>query len=481
MPLAQASATKANVRNELAGADREFATTTSAGAADGTTVVSSDLSGNRQVDEYRDKWLLLTSGGSSGQFRRISNFAAGTGTFTVDRAFSAQVTTSVTFEIFTISPHLFTLATNKAIPKAHPAIYRPEIDFLVTDQRLRDSWGLPRGMVRVYRVQAATSGYALLDRFDRADSTTSIGGSWVATTGVWGISSERGYSVDDADGDLITYDADAPDPFIRCTVRGTLNSGTIYRSPALVFRLAEDRTGAIPAAASRDYLLVRLLNGVVDLRKVDAGTESSLTTATLTTSDGTDYEPQVHAEGNRVRVWVDGREYITYELQGLNLKFDGVRVGVRWDKGGSPATAARIDNFRCYKADSWAEHHDWRVSHDRQVIQFGPLGKRLGLRADGLVLLEGSQPLSLLASDTTWGTLASDTTAALEIATTDDAWPLFIAYCRAELYELMADPAWNGNRETIPMYQARAKAAQAEALRGDHAMPLPSQGIMYPY
>ena len=60
-----ATATSQNFRNQLAEMDREMNTTTGAGNAGGTTVVCSGLTG-RQVDYYRDKYLLITSGTCGG-------------------------------------------------------------------------------------------------------------------------------------------------------------------------------------------------------------------------------------------------------------------------------------------------------------------------------------------------------------------------------------------------------------------------------
>lgn len=480
MPTPIATVTKATIRADAAGADRLPGTTTSGGSS--TTAIDSGLA-TYQPDFFRGKYLLLTSGAFSGQWRLITDFTSSSGTITVAPAFGGTVATSVTYEVYAIRPDLFTLAANRAVQMLYPHIHKPELDYIIASKS--SVYGVPRGMRDVRQVILG-SVPALLDRFDRADSTTSIGGSWVATTDTWGITSERGYSVTDADGGLITYDADMQDGAVSAVVRGTLNSGATYRSPVLVFRLLEDRTGAIPAAASRDYLLVRMLNAVVDLRKVDAGTESSVTTAVATTSDGVDYRLRVLFEGTRVRVFIDDVQLIDYELLGLNLKYlDGVQVGIRWDKGGAPATAARVDDYRAYHLDFGNRllHHDWRQSADRRTMQFGAIGRFSGVGIDRLLRVEGTELLTLLAADTTYGTLATDSTATLEITTTEPAYQLFVQGVRAELYEYAQDPSWNQNLETIPVYQ-QLEAKQrlmVDAMKRTHGMPLPQRGLQFAY
>ena len=338
---------------------------------------------------------------------------------------------------------------------------------------MRDVWraSLPWGQ-----------GAKIEDKFDRADSTTSAGGDWTATSATWGISSERLYSVTDTDGNLLTQDPDIQDGIVQAIVRGTLASGTVYRSPSLCFHIREDYLGAID---TNNMLLVRLLGGVVDLRKVDGGTESSLTTATLTTSDGVDYLLRVIYTGSLIRVFVDDIELITYNLLGLNQKYlTFPRVGVRWDKAGSPATAARVYDYRAYKlTQAYTDHHDWGQSADLRDLSFGLIGAYNGLWNSALLEVEGGAPLSELGADTTFGTLASDTTAALEVQTTDPAFRLLMEYAKAELYDLMSEPAWNPDPASRADYSRMAdKAANsATMLRDKLRMPKPQRPLMYAY
>lgn len=461
------------MRSHLAGADREGRTTTGAGST--TTVVSSAVIG-RQVDFYRGKYLLMTSGTASGEWRTITDFTSSSGTFTIAPALSAGSGSGSTFEIYTLAPHLATIAVNRAIPKAHPAICKPEVDYAICLNARTRAMGIPRGIEDLWAVYVEDySSQKLKDRFDRADSATSIGGEWTVTAGTWGLTGERGYSVSDADADFITYDAELEDGMVSCIIRGTLNHATVYRVPILAFRIREDYLGAIDTT---NCLLVEVRNALVDLRKVDDGTESSLTTAAATTSDGVDYVPRVRFEGPIVTVWLDDVEVIRYELTGLNLKYlDFPRVGVRWDKGGSPATAARIDDFRAHRIVPFSRHHNWQLSPDKQVAEFGSQDGP-NLSTDHWVRFEGSAPLTLLDADTTDGTLATDSTARLELEAEGPHWDLFLEYCFAEYYKLGTDPAWNLRPETWSVYEAKAAnaAENAERMRGKsrYRMPRPA-------
>ncbi len=488
MPTAQASATKANARKFLSirMGDWYELTTTSAGNAGGTTLVSTSLAGYSDTF-FVNHWVLLTSGASSGQWRQCITFTQSTGTITLDRSTvsATQIASAVTFELHKYRPDILsTLAPNEARFRAFPSCYKQEIDYVLASA-FHSVFGAPRGMRKVWKVSQSQLGAVLSDTFNRADSTTRIGGSWVGTPGTWGVLAERGYSVSDADADIITFDANCQDGILSCIVSGTLNSATVYRSPALCFRIVEDYTGALPAAGSRSYLLVRLLNGVVDLRLVLAGTETSLRTTAVTTSDGVDYRLKVIFECSSVRVLLNAGQLITYRLdEPSRAGLSGVRVGVRGDKGGAPATAARIDDFRIHSlATGYEEHHDWKQSADDRIIEFGHLGQRNGLFWDERYLkFEGGDVLSAGADDSTPGTIASDTTAVYEIEVTDPAWDVFVDFLAWCAWEKMAMPGV-GDEADLARYEKEAERARQRAMAGAavNRMARPIKCLMYPY
>src|SRR3990167_3232310 len=74
-------------------------TTTSAGNAGGTTIVSThlqDLPGGNDDDAFENWHFHLTSDTNTGESRRASGSAQSTSTVTVARAYTGQVATSVT-------------------------------------------------------------------------------------------------------------------------------------------------------------------------------------------------------------------------------------------------------------------------------------------------------------------------------------------------------------------------------------------------
>ena len=501
MPIQQATTTKQTFTQQVCPWAFRRGTTSSAGNAGGTTAVASALIG-LGTDHFVDMWLLCISS-NAGEFRRITAFTSASGTITVANAFTAQVGSGVTFEIWVFRPDMLTLAGNRAIPKVYPSVCRIYEGYVLSDAD-RQMYGVPRDILHVWNIQyESRDSEDMDDHFARANSATDPGTGWTATAGTWGVTSERLYSVTDADADHLTHNPDEPelwDGLIEVIVRGTLANASTYRVPVPTFRIFEDRNGDID---TNNYLSVRLRatgtnsGGAVDLRKMDAGTETSLTEVALTTSNGVDYLVRILFVGNRIRVWVDDVEVITYELQGLNLKYahQGKRVGIRWDVGGSPATAARVDDYRSHRIVPFMEIRDWEELGDGRTIRIPAQGRFSGMRGRSMarpatdslnerwLRFIGTSPLTLMATDTTNGTLASYTTAVLEIATTDPAWQLLLAQSLVELYDYVMQFGYEGNEEDLnKLAQAAAKAANdLQGLKRSNSMVLPSPSFRRPY
>jgi hypothetical protein len=73
-------------------------TTNSSGASDGTTAVDTNLQGGDDV--HNGKWLIVTSGTNDGEIRRVTDYVQSSGTLTVATAFTAQVASSVTYQLW---------------------------------------------------------------------------------------------------------------------------------------------------------------------------------------------------------------------------------------------------------------------------------------------------------------------------------------------------------------------------------------------
>ncbi len=421
-----------------------------------------------------NRYLLQIGATNAGEWRRIITFAPLTGTVTVNRAFTAQTATAEASELHVIPPGLYTKAGNEAIYKVRDMIYREVDSFLLPDNT--DDWyHFPRGMRtlnHIYRVGSQT----IKDLFDRADSTTNPGTGWVATTGTWGVISERLYAQTDANGDFLTRKIDLRDGYIRATVRGTPNHATVYRIPVLAFRIREDYLKAVDTTTC---LLVRLQNAVVDLRKNDGGTETSLATATQTTTNGVDYIIEVLFIGSRIRIWVDGVELISYELLGTDLKYTSYpQVGVRWDKGGAPATAARLDDYYAYLVNRTVPFVDYEVQPNSLTLRIPAAGHGYPWEGELLMVL-GQAKLTEMAADTTFETIAADTTAVLEITTGDPAYQLLLDHARYILYEHAAQPGNIADAEERAEYARQAKIAK-EAIDTRLEMPQPTAMFHFP-
>ncbi len=96
-----ATTTRAVLRQRLSEAlgDYTSMTTTSAGAADGTTLIDSglrNLPGGRDDDSFEGWYVLVTSGQASGEIKRVRQSRETVNSITLQDAFSVQIAGSVT-------------------------------------------------------------------------------------------------------------------------------------------------------------------------------------------------------------------------------------------------------------------------------------------------------------------------------------------------------------------------------------------------
>jgi hypothetical protein len=122
--------------------DYESSTTTSAGNSAGTTLVDTYMS--RYGDgRLSGQFIRLTSGTSTLQIRRISDNTQSTGTITVSPAFSAQVATSVTYQLHKYDPNLKFLAIDKARLDVIDTVYRLIYDDSITSDGRTTVYDIP--------------------------------------------------------------------------------------------------------------------------------------------------------------------------------------------------------------------------------------------------------------------------------------------------------------------------------------------------
>lgn len=477
MSTALPTVTKATARELLARRVGDWAprAVTTTGNAGGTTARFAALAGYGD-DHLNNKWGLQADGANAGKFAQVSDFNGTTGEVTFLTSLGAQIVSGVTFAFHNLPPSDFTQAWNEAVHPAYPAVYRL-VDGYVLAVAGVDVYATPRNVHDIVslRYDEFTSEVAddPFTRDDSASTASTTGHDYTAVAGTWGIASNKLYSVSDADANLLVRAVGQSDLLLEARVSGTLASGSVYRSPALVFRYSD----------SSNYLLVRLLNGAAQLMKVEGGAATTLSTGTVPTADGTDYDLRVLAVGPWVRVFGDGVELISHLLLGGDAKFAAyTSAGFRLDKAGSPATAARWDNYRVHKIGPLVDLHDWEQDPDRRTFRLGAVGASPSLTTDRLIVVSGRAPLSQFSGDTPFGTLVSDSTAVLEIATTDPAWSLALDYAEAALHEIAAQPL-SGLEESDRAdhaVAAQTALAKAERNRGRQAMASPRRTVKYP-
>jgi hypothetical protein len=130
--------------------------TTTAGASDGTTFISTDYSGYG-ADTHEAMWATPRTGTHAGLYRQINSFS-GT-TFTVVRAYgAAAVATGLTVEISAIRPDLYTEALNRAIVDAWPHLYLAGLDSSTTLTTGDLTYSLPSGVTPEMIARVATEG-----------------------------------------------------------------------------------------------------------------------------------------------------------------------------------------------------------------------------------------------------------------------------------------------------------------------------------
>lgn len=128
-------------------------TTTSAGAVGGTTLVDASLPGGD--DEWNGKWIVITSGTNAGEIRRVSDYTASTTTITVGSAFTGQVASGVTFELWSerFYPGMVNDAINAAIGAATGLWWVPQTDYSLHATGRERRYALPSGVDAVKDVE----------------------------------------------------------------------------------------------------------------------------------------------------------------------------------------------------------------------------------------------------------------------------------------------------------------------------------------
>lgn len=427
------------------------------------------------------QWVLVEAATQSivGQYRRIvtvtpsSSPSAGSMTFTVDRAFTATITNADTVSFHRYRPDRFTTAYNRVVQTNQHVLYKLyQVDFPARSQVY--DYGLPRGFTDVARVMVdAYRATVKRDRFDRDASTTDPGSGYTEAVGSFGVnSSEQLYCVSDANGDRLLLNPEPNDNLHNANIRtemrlqGTTGDKDVYRTMAQLIAYKD----------STNFLAVVLLattanpTGAIALRKLDANSESTLTQVAVTTTTGTWFHVVTKMVGNRVSVWVDGVQYINYELTGTNTRYAEYE-GAGWQvlKAGSPGTDLVVDDILVSRIVPQQELNDYEVGRDRSTLRFGVTREPYGFVDDQIVTVDGTAALSRLGADST-GALATLTTDTIEISPTDAEYDYLLAKVAAAVMRQQAMDVGPDGQLSVTSERLRQLAAEMEA---DAALLLP--------
>ena len=118
-------------------------TTTANGATDGTTIVDSglrNLAGGRDDDAFEGWYVLVTSGDASGEIKRVLQSRQANNTLTLQTAFTAQIASSVTYELHRQDPTLKHNAINRGIEELSYQVPLPLRDETIVVDNALTNW-----------------------------------------------------------------------------------------------------------------------------------------------------------------------------------------------------------------------------------------------------------------------------------------------------------------------------------------------------
>lgn len=457
MPSPVAQTSKQAARQDLARRTTGMVRGTTTGAGTNATAVDSGMAGFGD-DYFNDRYILLTSGTYSGHYRPISDYTSSSGTFTWLRVLAGGSGSGVTYEVYPFDPTWYTQALREACQFVRLRPVRWSFSPWTPDDngQTPHTFSMPSSLERLRALRVDIHGTEEVDdEFNRANSSGGPGGDWTAGVGTWGISSNKLYSVSDADLDVVVQSSNPYlyNGWMQAVVEGTMESATDFRTPSLVFRYLDATNfltvGLVTVGSTESVILTRLNNG--------SAPASPIASAAVALTNGSQYEVTVRWVGQKVEVWVDGVQYLDVTLSETERKYEnGGNVGMYLAKAGSPGTNARVDRFRAHQVTDTMSVPLW--SYEKPILRL-----ERGYNPSYLLHAEGEAPFTQPALDTTDGQLTSDSTSVIECSITDPTWELIMLYAEAALYDIAAHP---GN---MPSEQERAKYRELANARFDRA------------
>jgi hypothetical protein len=194
--------------------------------------------------------------------------------------------------------------------------------------------------VRVFDVAEWASDSSLatvFDRMTRADSTTTLGGSWTADLGTWGISSNQGYIQTSAGFNRAFLNSGlAGDGIWHCRIKAptTLTDGF-----GMMLRRVD----------SSNFLRLwnnGASNGIVLQTWVAGAFDATVASTAKAWVAGTTYEFTIYTVGNKYRILIDGVDaYGGWQTDANSRHLNGTGFGTY---ASNAAAGARWDDFAAY-------------------------------------------------------------------------------------------------------------------------------------
>jgi hypothetical protein len=175
------------------------------------------------------------------------------------------------------------------------------------------------------------------DNFNRANSSSTLGSPWVASSGIYGISSNQAYCVSNGNADTQVVPVGGADYTLTCDIFGAYGT-TNFSFPGIMVRYIDES----------NYIYVKPQSNNITLNIWDtSATTTPSTDASTALTDSTTYTLKIICNGTSIQGFINNVLKVSATLNGSQqTKFGAAtKVGFRLSTGGTPAVTARWDNL----------------------------------------------------------------------------------------------------------------------------------------
>lgn len=253
--------------------DQFVSTTTSAGAADNSTLIDTELRqfGDGGID---GRWIRITSGDNLYKIHRISSFSNGSGTAKVQPAFLFQVASGVSYDMHKYHPTRKFAALDAARLQAADDIFKVVFDETITTDGINNEYSIPStvrrgpGLVFIEEPISPEPGWNFLYK-PRMDDVT----AWTASGGA--TSSLSSITRDFADLMIPKY-SDSCLKFLCTFINGSSDAVITQAQSAFVNGWSAARSAARTMTFAVWVFCTTTSRVRIEIQDVDGTTQSSL-------------------------------------------------------------------------------------------------------------------------------------------------------------------------------------------------------------